>query len=91
MRPSFEHPCRDIEPDSLARHARHDERDPPPVRRRPAGVRCPVGQNHVTLAQASLSIGFGAVVADKGPRRRLAPADGPVGAGLTQNSGGSKI
>jgi len=81
MRSSFEHPCRGIEPDSLARHARHDERDPPPVRRRPAGVRCPVGQNHVTLAQASLSIGFGAVVADKGlgvglrqPTGLLAPA-----------------
>jgi len=29
-------------------------------------VGCPVGQNDVTLALASLSIGFAAVVADKG-------------------------
>ena len=43
---------------------RHDERDPPPVRRGPALVRCPVGQDHVALALASLAIGLGAVIAD---------------------------
>ena len=60
----LEHPRRRVDADFLARHARHNERDAPPVRRRPAGVGCPVGQDHVTLALASLPIGFGAVVAD---------------------------
>ena len=45
---------------------RHNERDAPPVRRRPAGVRCPVRQDHVTFALASLAIGLGAMVADPG-------------------------
>ena len=45
---------------------RHDERDAPPVCGRPAGVGCPVGQDHVTLALASLAIGLGPVVADQG-------------------------
>jgi hypothetical protein len=46
--------------DSLARHARHDERDATPVRR-PASVGCPVAQNHVAPALTSLSIGLGAI------------------------------
>ena len=44
---------------------RDDERDPPPVRGCPAGMSCPVGENHVTLAPASFPIGVGAMVADK--------------------------
>ena len=32
----------------------------------PAGMGCPVGQNHVPLAPASLPVGLGALVADKG-------------------------
>jgi len=43
-----------------ARHVRHDERDTAPVRGRPAGMGCPVGQDHVALALASLTIGLGA-------------------------------
>ncbi len=46
-------------------HLRHNERDAPPVRRRPAGMSCPVGQDLVTLALASLAIDLGAVVADQ--------------------------
>ncbi len=46
-------------------HARNDERDGPPVRRVPAGMGCPVGQDHVTFAPASLAVGLGAVLADK--------------------------
>jgi hypothetical protein len=57
-------------------HATPLER-PPRMRKRPAGVRCPVGQDHVTLALASLAIGPGARVADKPPHRRPAPADEP--------------
>ena len=67
----------------MSRPVRHNKRNAPPVRGRPAGVGCPVGQDHVTLALASLPIGFDAVVADLGPRRRLAPAvrlAGDVGA-----------
>ena len=37
----------------------------PPVRGRPAGVGCPVGQDHVTLALVSLTVGLAAVVADE--------------------------
>src|SRR5271165_6487335 len=58
---------------------RQNERDAPPVRRSPAGVGCPVRQDHVTLALASLAIGVAAVVADKAPLRRPAPAVRPVG------------
>jgi len=47
--------------------------------RRPAGVRCPVGQDHVTLALASLAIGLGAMVADEPPLRRPAAAGGHPG------------
>ena len=61
----LEHPRRRVD-DALARHARHDQRDAPPVRGCPASVRCPVRQDHVTFALASLAIGLGAVVADKG-------------------------
>ena len=50
----LEHPRRRVEADSLARHARHNERDAPPVRRCPAGMRCPVGQDHVTPRRAVL-------------------------------------
>ncbi len=39
------------------------ERDPPPMRRGPARVRRPVGQDHVTLASARLAVGLGAMVA----------------------------
>ena len=46
------------------------------MRRRAAGVGCPVGQNHVTLALASLAIGLGAVVTDEG-----------LGVGLRQPAG----
>jgi hypothetical protein len=35
------------------RKARHDERDASPMCRRPPGMGCPVGQDHVTLARAS--------------------------------------
>ena len=62
----LEHPRCRVEAQSFARHARHDQRDAPPVRRRPAGVSCPVGQDHVALALASLAIGRAAVVADEG-------------------------
>ena len=58
------HPTRGIQPDLSSRPLRHDKRDAPPVCGRPAGVGCPVGQDHVTLALASLPIGFGAVVAN---------------------------
>ncbi len=58
------HAGRRIEADALAHHARDDQRDAPPVRRRPAGVGCPVRQDHVTLALASLRLGLAAVVAD---------------------------
>ena len=43
------HPGRRVKADALSRHARHDERDAPPVRGHPAGVSCPVRQGHVTL------------------------------------------
>ncbi len=36
------------------------------MRGRPAGMSCPVGQNHVTLALASLPVGLAAMVADRG-------------------------
>ncbi len=39
---------RGVDADSLARHARHDERNGPPVRRRPAGVGCAVLQDDIT-------------------------------------------
>jgi hypothetical protein len=52
-------------PTSLARHARHDERDATPVRGRPARMGRAVGQDHVTLALPCLPIGLGAVVADQ--------------------------
>ena len=55
---------------------RHDERDAPPVRRLPAGVSCPVGQDHVALALAGLAVGHAAMVADQG-----------LGVGLRQPSG----
>ena len=58
------HLRRGIEPDLVSRPLRHNKRNAPQVRGRPAGVGCPVGQDHVTLALASLPIGFGAVVAD---------------------------
>jgi hypothetical protein len=57
--------------DSLARHARHDERDATPVRR-PASVGCPVAQNHVAPALTSPSIALGAIDClnrHPGPRR----------------------
>jgi hypothetical protein len=41
--------------DPLARHARHVERDAPPVCGRPAGARRSVARNNVTLALASLT------------------------------------
>jgi hypothetical protein len=41
---------------------------------RPASVCPPVGQDHVTLALASLAIGLGAMVAETAPRRRRASA-----------------
>src|SRR5580700_1237603 len=63
--PALAHPGRRIEAHSLAGHARHDERDAPPVRGRPAGVSRPVGQDHVPLALASLAIGLSAMVADE--------------------------
>ena len=44
---------------------RDDQRDAPPVRGRPAGMGCPIGQNHVTLAPASLGIGLAAMVVDQ--------------------------
>ena len=50
-------------PTASAGHPRHDERDAPPVRRRPPGMSCPVRQNHVTLALAGFRISLGAVVA----------------------------
>ena len=45
----------------FSRHARHDERDAPPVRGRPAGVSRSVQQDHVTLAPAGLPVGLGAM------------------------------
>ncbi len=62
----LEHSRRRVDADSLARHPRHRERDAPPVRGRPAGVSCPVRQDYVTLAPASLAVGLGAMVADQG-------------------------
>ena len=38
---------------------RNDERDAPPVCGRPPGVGCPVREDHLALALASLSIGLG--------------------------------
>jgi hypothetical protein len=49
---AFEHPRRRIQSDPLPRHARHNERNALPMRGRPAGMSCPVGQDHVTLALA---------------------------------------
>ncbi len=43
---------------------------------RPAGMRCPIGQHHVTLAPASFLVSFGAMVADQG-----------LGVGLRQPAG----
>src|ERR1700722_3345698 len=63
--PALAHPGRRIEADSLAGHARHDERDAPPVRGRAASVSRPVGQDYVPLAQARLAIGLSAMVADE--------------------------
>jgi hypothetical protein len=48
----------------MSNQLRHNERDPPPVLWRAAGMCCPVGQDHVMLAPASLPIGLGAMVAD---------------------------
>jgi hypothetical protein len=59
------HRRRRVETDPLARSLRHNKRNAPLVRRRQAGVSRPVGQDHVTLALASLAIGPVAVVADE--------------------------
>ena len=64
----FRHPSRGIEPDPVPSPLRHDKRDAPPVCGRPPGMSGPVGQDHVTLALASLRIGLGAVVGDQGLR-----------------------
>ncbi len=44
--------------------------------RRPPGMRCPVGQDHVTLALACLAVGLRVMVADErlGVGLRLPPA-----------------
>ena len=55
------HASRRIEADALSRHARHNERDSPPVRWRPPRVSCSVGQDHVTLALASLAVRLAAM------------------------------
>ena len=60
------HASRRIEADALSRHARHNERDSPPVCLRPPRVSCSVGQDHVTLALASLAVRLAAMVADQG-------------------------
>jgi hypothetical protein len=54
----LEHPRRRVEADSLARHARHNERDSPPVLLGPGGVSRAICHNHVPLALASLTIGL---------------------------------
>jgi hypothetical protein len=68
--------------DSLARHARHDERDATPVRR-PASVGCPVAQNHVAPELTSLSIGLGAIdYLNRTPDKGEQAAVGLVGSAL---------
>ena len=62
----FRHPSCGIEPDPMSGPLRHNERNAPPVRGRPTGVRCPVGQDHVTLALACLRIRLAAMIADQG-------------------------
>ena len=47
------HPRCGIEPDLFARPLRHCERDAPPVRRRPAGVSCSIGQDHRSRRRAA--------------------------------------
>ena len=61
----FEGRRRHLTADSLPRPTRDDDRDAPPVLRGPAGVSCPVVQNDVTLAPASVIVGFGAKIADE--------------------------
>ena len=73
----FRHPGRGIEPDPMPGPLRHDERDAPPMCGRPPGMSCPVRQNHVTLALASLPIGLGAMVA----------MEARLGVGLRQPAG----
>ncbi len=60
-----EHPRGGIEVDSLPRPARDDQPYAPPVRRRPAGVGCPVRKDHVTLSLACLSVCLRAMVLDE--------------------------
>jgi hypothetical protein len=71
------HPGRGVEADALARFARHNERDPPLVRRRPAGVSRRSGSCHARAGgphDRPRSHGRGSA-----PRRRLAPAGEPPG------------
>jgi hypothetical protein len=58
------HTSRRVDADPLAHHLRHDERDPAPVLRCAASVRCPNWQDHVAFALASLSIGLVAMVTE---------------------------
>ncbi len=79
------HAGRRVDADPPPRHLRHEERDAPRVRRRPAGVSSPVRPDHVTLAPAG-AMGFSAVFHPEACRVIVAPMrkprqrhQGPIG------------